>query len=534
MPRARGRRYSAAVWKVERWATRSRTSSAAHFVLEIAPLVQVEGQGVAAGESTQRGPQAWRKVGQGAEGPVDVEPEALFGAQIGERLQIVDGAGVDGARVADDADRSHAGLAILPDGGTQRRDIDPPVRAHRHSREPTPAEAQQVAALLRPTVGLAGAVDPEAPVVRQAVLAHVEAGIRRAGHGEPSEVRDRGPAHEQAAGGGRVAHQLRQPSDNPTLHLRGALVVAAHVGVHRRGQQVGQHALGGAGAHDPAPEPGVHVAGAVGQDRPAELVVYRGQGGRLARDRLAELGAGRRTQGPPGRAVAHVAERRQRVVQGLMGDPRELVPVLGVEGDFAPRVVHALQARLSPRGRLARRERFGMARMLAAILPAGLAPPVAVPMTPTVRPCPRPARRVAARGPAHRPAHQRVPSRSLLIHRASRPPLRHPDPPRRGILRRAVSLPAERVLPRAGRARATARRSAPGPPGQDRRAQRRGGDRRPAASRLRPCGSVFDDVKQLTSPRVVSTALRMGRELRIRTRPPPCPSRGWCSSCWAP
>ena len=33
---------------------------------------------------------------------------------------------------------------------------------------------------------------------------------------------------------------------------------------------------------------------------------------------------------------------------------------------------------------------------------------------------------------------------------------------------------------------------------------------------MRPCGAVFDDVKQLKSPRVVSTALRIGRELRIR------------------
>jgi len=33
---------------------------------------------------------------------------------------------------------------------------------------------------------------------------------------------------------------------------------------------------------------------------------------------------------------------------------------------------------------------------------------------------------------------------------------------------------------------------------------------------MRPCGAVFDDVKQLKSPPVVSTALRIGRELRIR------------------
>ena len=39
---------------------------------------------------------------------VDVEPEALLGTEIRQSVEIVDGAGVDGARIAHHAERDHA------------------------------------------------------------------------------------------------------------------------------------------------------------------------------------------------------------------------------------------------------------------------------------------------------------------------------------------------------------------------------------------------------------------------------------------
>ena len=73
---------------------------------------------------------------------------------------------------------------------------------------------------------------------------HVPAGLRRARRQEADEVRHVAAAHEQPAAAGRVADELGNPPHRLRLDLGGRRRERprAHVRVHRRGEQVAQHA----------------------------------------------------------------------------------------------------------------------------------------------------------------------------------------------------------------------------------------------------------------------------------------------------
>ena len=60
-----------------------------------------------------------------AVGAVDVEPEALRGRDVGERVERVDHASVDGAGRADEQRRHGAARAIRGDRGAQRGRVEP-------------------------------------------------------------------------------------------------------------------------------------------------------------------------------------------------------------------------------------------------------------------------------------------------------------------------------------------------------------------------------------------------------------------------
>ncbi len=94
------------------------------FIGHVHPLVQVKGQRVG---PLHPGHQVSCTGSQGsprAKCTINVEPKTLLLADIGQRLQIVDGAGVGRPRRANDAERPMALLAVLGYGDLQRLKVD--------------------------------------------------------------------------------------------------------------------------------------------------------------------------------------------------------------------------------------------------------------------------------------------------------------------------------------------------------------------------------------------------------------------------
>jgi hypothetical protein len=79
---------------------------------QVAPLVQVEPQRVRPLDARHQRRQLGGQAGQRAERAVHVEPEAFARADVGQRREVVDGAGVDRARVAHHGERVAAGRTV--------------------------------------------------------------------------------------------------------------------------------------------------------------------------------------------------------------------------------------------------------------------------------------------------------------------------------------------------------------------------------------------------------------------------------------
>ena len=305
---------------------------------EVSPLVEVHRQRVRLLHARDRRTERRRQRRERAEGPVHVEPEPLLPAERGEPPEVVGRAGVHRAGVPDDADRPVSRRAIGRDQLAERADLHPVLGIHRRAAEGAVAQAQQLAGLPGPAVGLARAVHQQARSAGalQPLRADVEAGPVVPGHRQAHKVRDGGAAHQQAARAGREAQQLGHPADHLPLHQGRGLIVAGEVRVHPRGQHVGEHREGGPRAHHPAPEAGVDVAGGIGEDVLAELAVHGRRIGGAAGHGLVQGGAGLGGHGAPYRALAHALEIVQHVVHHAVAERAELAPVGRVEALLDP------------------------------------------------------------------------------------------------------------------------------------------------------------------------------------------------------
>ena len=85
-----------------------------------------------------------RHDGERADGAVDMEPELFLAGDGGERRQIVDGAGIDRARRADDEEGRKPCVAVLRDRCFERVDIDLMTLVRRNDMQRRSAEAGQV------------------------------------------------------------------------------------------------------------------------------------------------------------------------------------------------------------------------------------------------------------------------------------------------------------------------------------------------------------------------------------------------------
>src|SRR5207248_3238869 len=98
---------------------------------------------------------------EGAEGAVDVEPETLLGAELGDLRDRIAGAGVDRARLRDHQRRLDARGAVAADRLREQVDAQGVVLVDRDSANAARAEPEGAKRLVIREVQLLAAVDGE-------------------------------------------------------------------------------------------------------------------------------------------------------------------------------------------------------------------------------------------------------------------------------------------------------------------------------------------------------------------------------------
>ncbi len=298
----------------------------------LSPFVKVEGDGVGPLDACQQGPQLGRQDGQGAEGAIHVQPQPLAGGDLGQSLQVVDGAGVDRACRADDQERIQPRGAVCRHRLGQGPGVQAAIGQDRDLAQGGRTEPGDVQRLGDTAVRALGSVGGEAGPG----LAHpVDTAVRTQGGRARGQHRDqvghRGSGDEQAAGGPGKAEQLRHPAGHLALDLDGGVVAPAEIGVEPGRQHLRQHPGEVSAAVHPAHEAGMAVAGGVRQHLLHEICVSGGDPLPRPWQPALERGAGTLVHRPPDGAFAQALQVIQHVVEhavrlGALGRP-----ILGIE-----------------------------------------------------------------------------------------------------------------------------------------------------------------------------------------------------------
>ena len=271
----------------------------------------VEGDRVGPLDPVEQRPQLGCEHGRPAVGRVDVQPQPVLGAQVGDRGQRVDGAGGGGAGRRDDHERPHAGPDVVGHGPAQVVEAHPVAVVGGDGAHGPLAQTEHVGRLGDRRVGLRGGVEHEAQAIH-AVPADVPVGARVASRLERGQVRGRPAARHQAAGACRQAEPLRQPPHQMQLELgRGRRDrPSAHVGVESGRQQVARRAGDRARARHVRHEPGVAAQRRLLDDERTQQRAQVGDRERLGPDRQGggrgDIGGVERTRDGQ---VAHPCEQ---------------------------------------------------------------------------------------------------------------------------------------------------------------------------------------------------------------------------------
>ena len=336
----------------------------AGVVGDVGPLVEVEGDRLGALEAPGQRLQRGRQRGQRPEGAVDVQPQSLGGGDVGERVEIVEGAEIDRAGGADDQERGQAGGAVAVDRALQ--DVQP----HRAGRigldgaQKRRANPGQLHRLAHAAVGLARGVGAKlGRLALQAAGPHAVSKGRVASDQQAQEVGLGCADDEDARAGRRETQRLGRPQRDLALDDRADVVAPAAVGVQRRGDQLGDHADRRPGAVRPAEEARMGVADQERSDQGVDVGQHVLEVARLVRQRIGEAAAHLFRRRPPDRAVGDVLQPAERLVEGVMRRGPEPIPVGWVEGGRVGRWLwrgggHSLTKRaIWPRSRTTRRDR---------------------------------------------------------------------------------------------------------------------------------------------------------------------------------
>jgi hypothetical protein len=259
-----------------------------------------------------------------------MQPQILGAAKIGQRQNIVAGAGIDRSRGGDDAERLQAVGAILPNFGAKLIEIHGEVFVGTDAAQRIAAEPEQFERLRDAGMSFVRHIAGETRAV-EAVTPHIFDGAV-ARRREPEKVRHRTAGNEQAARGlFRKAEPLPHPIDDTLFDVNGAVIASAAIGVHGGCRHFGEHAARCAGAVDPAPEPRMRVAGAIRQDQFAKLGSNLMNAARLARWRLRQVPLHAVRHRRPNRPVIGLCKPGNQPVEKRMRIVTEGAPVRWVE-----------------------------------------------------------------------------------------------------------------------------------------------------------------------------------------------------------
>ena len=173
-----------------------------------------------------------------AVGAVDVEPDVPLGADVGERIDRVDGTGQRRAGRRDDRDRDDAGGEVGVDGRGDGLRAQAAPLVDRERAHLVRADPEQLGGADDRVVHLRGAVEGEAGA-REALVAR--AGERTLPRGrQRGQVRGRAAARERARLA-READELARPADGLHLDLGGGARPDGEVDVVAGGERVGDH-----------------------------------------------------------------------------------------------------------------------------------------------------------------------------------------------------------------------------------------------------------------------------------------------------
>ncbi len=126
---------------------------------KVEPLVGIERDRVGPVETGEKVGGRGRGGGGETVGSVDVEPDAGFGADVGEPADRVDSARQRGARGGDDRDRDAPGCAISPDRAGNRLGNEPTIAVDREGPHVGRADPEQLRRALDRVMRLLRAVD---------------------------------------------------------------------------------------------------------------------------------------------------------------------------------------------------------------------------------------------------------------------------------------------------------------------------------------------------------------------------------------
>ena len=304
----------------------------AGVVRHLPPFVEIERDRVRLLDAGKPRRDVGRHDGERADGAVDVEPECLPPRDAGKRRQVIDGAGIDAARRADQQEGGQAGAAVLGDGDVEGIEVDPMAVVCGNDMQRRGAQPGQIHGLRNAAMRGRRRVGNEAFAARRhSLAAHIEAQCARARDQHAEQVRHRRAGDEQPARAVGEFEQLAQPARDLPLDFDRHMVAAAEIGIEAGSQHLRQHAGHVAAAVHPAHEAGMRIAGGEGKNVTHELVMHRRQVARPGRDGFMEAGADAVGNRLPHRAPADVLDVIENVVEHPMPLRAGALPVGRVE-----------------------------------------------------------------------------------------------------------------------------------------------------------------------------------------------------------
>ena len=304
----------------------------ARIVRNLAPFVKIERERIRALDSAKPGSKIGREYRQRSVRSIDMEPEMLAARKIGQRAEIVDGAGIHASRRADQQERRKSGAPVRLDRLFEFRQVHPLARSGRNQTERITADPADIHGPRNAGVNGRRCVRGQPPGTRGDTRApHFETQGHVAGDQRTDEIRHRSAGHEQTRGGLGKAKDGLHPADDLALHFDRDVIAAAQVRVETGGQHLGHDANGRSPAMHPAHESGVHIAGRVRQDVVHESAVNLRQIGGRVGHRIAKVSPNLSRDGLPDGTLANVLDIVQSIVEHLVSLHSECGPVVGIE-----------------------------------------------------------------------------------------------------------------------------------------------------------------------------------------------------------